>query len=98
MTRTHDDLVEVPCRVTLSRALAHGARYGLCRRVVMKGKGKDRYLYSLTLQLIDPERVLAATRSARYRGPRLVLKDRELETLAVRLRSGRFVSLEEWLQ
>lgn len=83
--------------VSLSREGLHGSHYGLVRRVVTTGR-KQKVLSTLTFQLRDVDRRDAATQSARFRGARVVLRGRELETLRVRLRSGRFVTLKEWRQ
>jgi len=49
------------------------------------------------MQEASPEAILhAKSLSARYRGSRLVLKEQELESILVRLRSGRMQRLEDW--
>lgn len=93
-TKTYQDLVGQTVRATLSRSTLSGARYGVVRRAVHVGNG----LRTLTFQLVLPERVdRSSTRSATCRGKKVTLRGRELDTLAVRLRGGRFVPLAEWM-
>ena len=88
------DLVNKLVRVSLCRRCAHGAHFGLVRRVSLK-KGK---LSTVTIQKLDPSKRDATTNSAKYRGTRLVLKTLdELETLHVRVRGGCFLPLADWI-
>lgn len=97
MTKDYDDLKGKVVRATLSRTTLHGCRYGLVRRVVVTGR-KTKNLSGLTFQMLDPEHAERdCALSTKFRGPRVTLKAGELATLAVKLRSGRFVRLDDWL-
>lgn len=72
------DLLNKIVRVTLSRSTAHGVRYGLVRKQTPT---------TLTIQQRSPGGV---SKSAQYRGIKIVLRNHELDNVYVRLRSGLF--------
>lgn len=90
--KTYDDLEGKVVRADLSREGLHGGQYGMVRRVVVKGK--KPVLTRLTFQLRGAD---ASSLSARCRGTRVVLHGTELDTIAVKLKSGRFVALDDWM-